>query len=216
MKKSIRIAVATIILVSVLSLCACGNNKVKSETKSLYAQGLEVVQLMTEMTQTQEYIDIAAPDNLKSIIQELADGDYSTPKAVYSIKASEKDLATIAEIKNFDNISNNLKPLILSKIYGSFIARVNSMGGVEDVAVAGLCTAGKTFINEDATGNIIYLYTYDNAVPVAVTFVTGDDNSVSANGTFVMYDEFTCDSVDGIKDFFNYITVEVTEVNPEK
>lgn len=216
MKKSIRIAVATIILVSVLSLCACGNNKVKPETKSLYAQGLEVVQLMTEMTQTQEYIDIAAPDNLKSIIQELADGDYSTPKAVYSIKASEKDLATIAEIKNFDNISDNLKPLILSKICGSFIARVNSMGGVEDVAVAGLCTAGKTFVNEDATGNIIYLYTYDNAVPVAVTFVTGDDNSVSANGTFVMYDEFTCDSADEIKDFFDYITVEVTEVNPEK
>lgn len=216
MKKSIRIAVATIILVSVLSLCACGNNKVKPETKSLYAQGLEVVQLMAEMTQTQEYIDIAAPDNLKSIIQELADGDYSTPKAVYSIKASEKDLATIAEIKNFDNISDNLKPLILSKICGSFIARVNGMGGVEDVAVAGLCTAGKTFVNEDATGNIIYLYTYDNAVPVAVTFVTGDDNSVSANGTFVMYDEFTCDSADEIKDFFDYITVEVTEVNPEK
>lgn len=214
MKKST--GITTTALLSIFALSACGNNKINNETKSLYSHGLEVVQLMTEMTQTQEYIDIVAPDDLKSIIQELADGDYSTPKAVYSIKASEKDLATIAEIKNFDNISDNLKPLILSKIYGSFIARVNSMGGVEDVAVAGLCTAGKTFVNEDATGNIIYLYTYDNAVPVAATFVTGDDNSVSANGTFVMYDEFTCDSVDEIKDFFNYINVEVTEVNPEK
>ncbi|MDE7137081.1 MAG: hypothetical protein K2O29_01290, partial [Ruminococcus sp.] len=62
----------------------------------------------------------------------------------------------------------------------------------------------------------IYLYTYDNTAPIAVTFIKGDDNSVSANGTFIMYDEFTCNSADEIKDFFDYITVEVTEVNPEK
>ena len=96
------------------------------------------------------------------------------------------------------------------------ITRLNSLGGVDDIAVASLCTVGKTFVNENADGNVIYLYTYDNAVPVAVTFITGDDNSVSANGTFVMYDEFTCNSADEIKDSFNYITVEVTEVKPEK
>ncbi|MDE5583933.1 MAG: hypothetical protein K2J08_09535 [Ruminococcus sp.] len=216
MKKAIRTAIATISLVSVLGLSACGNSKSNTETKSLYVQGLEVVQLMTEITQTEEYINAVAPDNIKSIIQELADKDYSTPKAVYSVSASDKELAKIAELSGFDDIPNSLKPFILSKLYGALITRLNSLGGVDDIAVASLCTVGKTFVNENADGNVIYLYTYDNAVPVAVTFITGDDNSVSANGTFVMYDEFTCNSADEIKDFFNYIKVEATEVKPEK
>ena len=50
MKKAIRTAIATISLVSVLGLSACGNSKSNTETKSLYVQGLEVVQLMTEIT----------------------------------------------------------------------------------------------------------------------------------------------------------------------
>ena len=59
----------------------------------------------------------------------------------------------------------------------------------------------------------IYIFIH---ITIAVTFIKGDDNSVSANGTFIMYDEFTCNSADEIKDSFDYITVDVTEVNPEK
>lgn len=210
MKKAIITA-----LVSVLCLSSCGDNS-SPETKSLYAQGLEVVQLMTELTKTEDYINAVATDSLTSAIQELADGDYSTPKAVYSVSASDKELAKLTELKKFDNIPDNLKPFVSSKLCNSLINMINSRGGVEDVAVAGICSAGKTFVNENTTVNIIYLYTYDDAVPVAVAFTTGDDNTVSANGTFVMYDEFTCDSADEIKDFFNYITVEVNEVKPEK
>jgi len=216
MKKSIKTAITAVSLASVLSLSACENNKSIPETKSLYEQGLEVVQLMTEITQNEEYVNVVATDDIKPIIQELANGNYSTPKAVYSIFASDKELEKMAEINGFDNISDNLKPFLLSKICSSLISQINSTGGVENVAVAGLCTAGKTFVNENADENIIYLYTYDDAVPIAVTFITGDDNSVSANGTFVMYDEFTCNSADEIKDFFNYITVEVNEIKPEK
>lgn len=216
MKKAIKTAISTIVLVSVLSLSACGNSQSKPETKSLYAQGMEVVQLMTEIVQSEEYINATATDSLKPTIQELADGNYSKPKAVYSISASDKEIAKLAEFNEFDNISDTLKPFISSKLCNALINIINSRGGVEDIAVAGVCSAGKTFVNENADGNIIYLYTYDDAVPVAVTFITGDDNTVSANGTFVMYDEFNCNSADEIKDFFSYITVEVTEVTPEK
>ena len=48
-----------------------------------------------------------------------------------------------------------------------------------------------------------------------LTFTVGEDGAVSANGVFVLYDEFTCDSADEIKAFFNDIA-EVTEVQPEK
>lgn len=213
MKKST--GITTTALLSILVLSACGNNKINTETKSLYAQGLEVIQLMTEITKS-EYINTVATDDIKSAIQELAHGDYSAPKAVYSIQASDTELEKLTEMNGFDNISDNLKSFLLPKTYSCLISQINGKGGVEDIAVAGICTAGKTFVNENADEKSIYLYTYDNTAPIAVTFIKGDDNSVSANGTFIMYDEFTCNSADEIKDFFDYITVEVTEVNPEK
>ncbi|MDE6678635.1 MAG: hypothetical protein K2K02_06310 [Ruminococcus sp.] len=212
MKKSFKTVIATIALVSVFGLSACGNSKSNPETKSLYTQGLEVVQLMTEIIKTEEYINTIATDSLKPIIQELADGDYSTPKAVYSISASDKELVKLTEFNGFDNIPDNLKPFISSKLHNSLINMINNRGGFEDVAVASICSAGKTFVNENISGNILYLYTYDDAVPIAVAFTTGDDNSVSANGVFVMNDEFSCNSAEEIKDCFSYITVEVKEV----
>lgn len=214
MKKSTEIIISALLAVSVLS--SCGNNKSNTETKSLYAQGLEVVQLMTEITQNEDYLNAASTDDLKPAIKELANGDYSNPKTVYSIRVSDKELEKFAEMSDFDNISDSLKPFISSKLCNALINKINSTGGVEDIVVSGICTAGKTFVNENADEKNIYLYTYDNAMPIAVTFIRGEDNSVSANGTFIMYDEFTCNSADEIKDFFKYITVEVTEVKPEK
>ena len=63
---------------------------------------------------------------------------------------------------------------------------------------------------------MIYLYTYDNAVPAAVTFSVGEDHTISANGIFVLYDKFADGSADEIKSSFSNIKVEVTEVSPEK
>ena len=61
MKKSVRnVLVGLIIvfgLIIVLSLSAC-SNKGNAEAKSLYEQGLEIVRLMSEMTQTEGYVDV--------------------------------------------------------------------------------------------------------------------------------------------------------------
>ncbi len=66
-KKSIRnilIGITVIIAVGMaLSLSACNNNENNAEIKSLYAQGLDVVQLMSEITQTEECVDIFTTSN---------------------------------------------------------------------------------------------------------------------------------------------------------
>lgn len=59
---------------------------------------------------------------------------------------------------------------------------------------------------------MIYLYTYENAFPVAVTFTVGEDGSVSASGIFVLYEEFTCGSAEEIEAFFSDLGVVVNEV----
>lgn len=217
MKKVLKILSAAMILVLVLGLSACKNNESNVETKSLYTQGLEVIQLMFEMTQSEEYIDLCGGSSeIKSVVQNISTGDYTTPKAVYAISISDENLAAIAELNKMDNSSKGLKSFLMQRILGSIMTRINGMGGVDNIAAASICTGGKTFVCENVNENVIYLYTYDNAVPVAVTFTVGEEHAISASGVFVINDKFRDGSADEIKSSFNDITVEVTEVLPEK
>lgn len=224
MKKSMKTVWTTlaviVVLVSVLSLSACGNNESSAETKSLYAQGLEIVKLMSEMTQSEEYVDIfIESSDIKSVVQNISTGDYTTPKAVYAISITDENIAAMAELNNLGNASKGLKSFLTQRVLGSLMTQINGMSGVVNLAASGVCTVGKTFVNENTTENVIYLYTYDNAVPIAVTFIVGEGQAISASGVFVMYDWFTCGSADEIKSFFSVfsdIIVEVTEVLPEK
>lgn len=220
-KKVLKIVSAAMILVLVLNLSACKNNESRAETKSLYAQGLEVVQLMHETTQSKEYIDFCSGSSeVKDLIENISTGDYIAPKAVYAISVSEENLSAMAELNHLDNPSKELKSYLMRRTLGSLVMQINGMGGTgsiaANIAAAGICTAGKTFVHENVNEDVIYLYTYDNAVPAAVTFSVGEDHTISANGIFVLYDKFADGSADEIKSSFSNIKVEVTEVSPEK
>ncbi len=201
-----------------LGLGACNNNSSGGETKSLYSQGLELVGMMSELTKSEDYVNVYTPnEDIKNIIAEIGNNDYSVaPKAVYSISISEDDLAALSELNGINNLSDELKDVLSRKTLGAVITQINGMSGVDNLAAASLCTVGKTFVNENVTEDTIYLYTYENALPVAVTFAVGDDFSVSANGVFVMYEDFTCSSAAEIENFFSEIAVEAKEVAPEK
>ncbi len=198
-----------------LSLSACSNSKDSAKTKSLYAQGLDIVQLMSEIAQTEECVDILTASNgLKNIAQSIGAGDYSAPKVVYAISIADESLAALAELSNLNHVSNDVKAFLRKRALGALMTQINSKSGVESLAVSSVLAAGKTFVNENATEDVIYLYTYENALPVAVTFTTGEDQTVSASGAFIMYDGFPCGSADEIRSFFSHITVDVSEVPP--
>ncbi len=207
MKKTIKIVTSMMILILILNLSACGNNGDKKVTQYLQAQGLEKIQLMSEMTRSEECLDLVYTGNGKvlSVVQDISTGDYTTPKTVYAISTTEiESLATVG-LNNLDNVSEGLKSYITRKALGSLVTQINSYSGVEILAATSVCTVGKTFVNENTNEDVIYLYTFDNAVPVAVTFIVGEDNAISASGAFIMNDKFTCGSVDEIKSFFSDI-----------
>lgn len=210
--------VAITALAMVLSLSACSNNKNSAETSSsLYAQGLQIVQLMAEMTETEEYIELYTGSNeIKRVIQNISRGDYVTPKAVYAISVTNENLAAMVELDNLNNPSEELKNFLMQRVFVSLMTQLNGMSGVDNLAAASVCTVSKAFVAENVTDDVIYLYTYENALPVAVTFTVGENQAVAANGVFVMYDEFTCNSAEEIKAFFSELEVKVTEVKPEK
>ncbi len=225
------LVIVTLILVFNLSACkkhennANGSNVNTSsrEQKSLYAQGLEIVHLMSEMTQSEVYAATYTDnDDIKAIIQNISTGDYQAPKVVYEIAVSDENFAAMTDLYDLSKISERLKPVLQQKMLIALMTQVNSMGGVENLAAVSMCTAQKTFVNETADTNVIYLYVFENAVPVAVTFIIGENHAISANGTFVIYENFACDSADEVKAFFDDrlffggTSVNVTEISAEQ
>ena len=121
----------------------------------------------------------------------------------------------MAELSDLEGVSEELKNYLTQRVIASLMSQINAMSGVENLAASSVCTVGKTFVSENATENVIYIYTYEGTAPVAVTFTLGEDHSVSATGTFILYDGFTCGSAEEIRGIFGDITVNVTEVTPE-
>ena len=206
-----------LVLVIILGLAACGAVKEVQESKSLYAHGLEVVSMLSEMTRSESFIGIyTANSEIKDIILALGDHSYETPDAVYSITVTEDTLMGMAELSNLEGASEELKNYLTQRVMASLMSQINAMSGVENLAASSVCTVGKTFVSENATENVIYIYVYEGTAPVAVTFTLGEDHTVSATGTFIFYNGFTCGSAEEIESAFSDIAVNVTEVTPEK
>ncbi len=210
MKKCLSVVLTLVMLVSV---SACGNGS-KGSGKTLYEQGLEVASLMVEATRTEKYVEIySSSSELGKMIKEIGEGDYETLEAVYAITIDDEKFRGILEVDNYNEISERLQAALRNRMFGSLITQINGMGGTEELAVSSICTHGKTFVDDSITDNTIYLYVYEDALPIAVTFTVGEGGAVSASGTFIMYDGFSCGSVEEVEESFRAFDVEVSEID---
>lgn len=204
------------VLAMAVSLLACGGAGTTGSAasdKSLYEQGLEVISLMAEAASSEEYVGAYTGNpEIMGIIQNVGAGDYTTPKAVYSISVNEEILLAMLGLENLDGISAELKDTLLSRTFSSLITQINGYAGVNNLAASGVLTLGKTFVDSSLTEDAIYIYTYENALPVAVTFSVGENGAVSAGGNFIMYEDFACGSVAEVQEFFSEFGAVVNEV----
>lgn len=216
MRKKLAALVLAVLCLTAAAGAAAG--KRDAETPSLYDRGLEVVQVLSEMAGSEEYVDAFASDSdIKSILQDIG-GGYSAPKAVYALSVADAEMEQLVALigLELDDVSDELKAFLMQRMLGSLTTRANSLDGAQTLAAASICTYAKTFVDESAEGDVVYLYTYDGAAPVAVTFTIGEDHTVTASGVFVLCDDFASGSAEEIADFFDYITVDVAEVQPEE
>ena len=212
MKRSFAILLSVIML---LSLCACGETaSTKEAEKSLYEHGLDVIAVMSEMTQLESYVETyTGSGEIKEAVKSIGEGDYTIPKAVYAITASAEQIAAYADVDALEGASDALQKTMENKFIVALISQVNGRAGAMNLAAASVCTAGKTFVTDEISESVIYLYTYENGRPISVNFTCGDDSTLSASCTFMMYDEFPCDSMEEIEEFFREVGASVKNVS---
>ncbi len=178
-----------------------------AKTQSLYAHGMDVIHLMAEMVGSEGYVNLfTANTEIREIVDQLAEGDYTEPEAVYVLTVPEESLTSMAELSTLENASDALKQYLKQRMTASLVSQINGRSGAVKLAAASVCTAGKTFVHDQAQ-DAIYLYVFENASPVAVTFATGEDQTVSASGMFVLYEDFPCGSAEEIEAFFEEVEV---------
>mgnify|MGYP003299515782 CR=1 FL=1 len=206
---------ALAVFVMTVSLCACGGEGASGSgvSKSLYEQGMGVISLMAEAAQTEEYVaSYTGNPEIMEIIQSIGSGDYVAPKAVYSLTVSHENLLATLGLGSLDGISVELKNNLLKKTIGSLTTQINGYAGVNRLAASNVLTMGTSFVDDTLAEDVIYIYTFENAFPVAVTFTVGENGAVSAGGNFILYEEFTCSSVVEVQEFFSEFGAEVAEV----
>lgn len=200
---------------------ACINPKEQKEKEvSLYERGLEIISLMKEMAGNDEFTSLFTVDTeVRSILQEAGQGDFSQPATVYRIRFPKAGLLAFlldsaeADLKELSpSLQKSLEAKALSSVFNQITAR---FGGNNALAASSICVAERVFVYEEMEENEIYLYTYENAVPAAVIFLKGENGAVSAAGSFVFYDSSKADTFE--KDIIGLLTVfganieEITE-----
>ncbi len=179
-------------------LAGCGKTKVE---KSLYEQGLELISLMKEMVENEAYSSMyTGNDEMLEMILNIGKGDYSKEKSVYRIAIDEEEFQSMPETSiMFEGMSERVKEYVIARAYAGIPSRINSTVSSNALAIASICNAGKSFVSDEIDGNSIYLYIYENAMPVMVTFIEGEDGAVSASGYFIFNEEFSNDNIDEMK-----------------
>lgn len=199
------------VLASVL-LTSCGVTE--SELPSLEVRGMQIVSMLEEIAESEEYLSIYSSDaELLDIIHTFAEGDHSDPKTIYRLTLSEETVKSLCGTDILTSLSPELQTFLEGRVQASVINIANARGGSTALAAASICTAGKTFVSDEITADTIYLYTFENAVPVAVSFTVGEGNTISASGTFLIAEELNTGSPESIIEFFSEIDLSVEVVS---
>ena len=194
-------------------LSSCGVTE--SELPSLEVRGMQIVSMLEEIAESEEYLSIYSADpELLNIIATFAEGDHSDPATIYRLTLSEENVKSLCGTDVLTSLSPKLQDFLEGRVQASIINIANARGGSTALAATSICTAGRTFVSDEISSDTIYLYTFEDAVPVAVSFTVGESNTVTATGTFLIAEELNTDSPESIREFFGELdlTVEVVSV----
>ena len=204
--------ILTACLASLMLLSSC--RVTDSELPSLEVRGMQIISMLEEIAESEDYLSIYSFDKeLLNIIDTFAAGDHSDPKTIYRLTLSEESVKSLCGTDILTSLSPELQSFLESRVQASVINIANARGGSTALAATSICTAGKTFVSDEITADTIYLYTFENAVPVAVSFTVGEGHTVSASGTFLIAEELNTDSPESVREFFNEIDLTVELVS---
>ncbi|MBQ9609419.1 MAG: hypothetical protein IJV15_08255 [Lachnospiraceae bacterium] len=217
-KRKTVIALFYICIIVFVSACNTSEKESVTDDVQFYEEGLNVVRLMDEKLHNEKIVSYMLTDNLKdtTYYSKLINADYSEPAGIYTVElpTGMVDLAAIAGISSGFSISDagemseELKESLSYQAAASYITILMSRySGVEALALSASLNTKYLFVDTSLEGkNMMCIYIYKDAYPIAVTFSVGKDGAVEAEGKFIIIDDFKTESVEDIENsLFGFI-----------
>lgn len=196
-----------------LSAGVCMSQAEGAGEDTLYEKGKEIAELVIDAVRSEDYVNLySASEDVSNLLKEVGMAEYGEPEAVYEVTVSDESYKIMDEAEDLNNLSKELKRMVKNKFLTSMVHQVNGYSGPTELTAASICSVGKALWAPEITENNICIYTYDDGKPIAVTFILGDDGTVSANGIIILNDDFQHDSVEEIEEAFADFQAEVTQI----
>lgn len=214
-KKSIVLYLGLLIMIN-CSLCFAKDKNTESD-KLLYQQGLSMISIMDEMASNKAWISAFSKiDVFQNITSDMSKIEHKNIKSVYKINITEDINYYLIEPNEVKKLSEELRIYLLNILQNSVITDINAFGGADNLFASSICSYEKTFVSRETKESVIFLYTFEKAVPVIISFVVGDNNTVSATASFILTKDFNIDNVQDVQKYFYDYSPQIEVLNLPK
>jgi len=171
-----------------VGLTACGS----TAESDLLDTGREMVAVMKEMLGSEAYAAMLGATTLGDLQEQVDTHDYDSPVAVYRIDPPDAEtLLTYVggtdATEHWGDLSDTLKEQLKNRLsFSNIISVLNGRAGSKQVAFASLYLATKQDASLKVERSVVYLFTFEEGTPIAVTF---NEGSVSGQFLFLEAEE---------------------------
>lgn len=177
--------ITALVLVMLLGGCAQGSTDVYT---TLAQKGLTMTTAMDELVSSEAFRNsVGTSQELNDVIGNMGKADYTKPKAVYrvTLPASAAADMLLKTANAESSVSSSVKVWLSNRIYTTFPTQLAAKSGALTLAATASCAYSSTFVLDGVTEPILLVYQYDGAYCPIVTFIPGQDASISASACFV-------------------------------
>ena len=187
------------------------SKKENAKENKLIEQGLKLTSLIKEKAGSKEYIAMffGPQSQLTEFLPDLTSADYTTPSAVHCLSGDFTQISTLlmSEVQeaDFSSLSEIMDKDISQRILSVIPNMWNSMSsGPSGIAMANVLSSSSVFVCKELKEDCMYIFSFGEAYPVAVSFLCGEDGAVLAKASLVL-DE----------DFMSSLEEMLSEISPE-
>lgn len=164
------------------------------------AKGLELITQMDKAAESESYRQLmSGSDELNQIVEDIAGGDYSIPKAVYKTSVAEGEALKAFSGLAIDELPEEIRSSVDKKLMASIPSQINAAEGVNMIAATSVLTTSDVVLLDNIDGNQLYVFIYDD-ITAMVSYIPYEDGIVYASANFVKLDNI--ESSDDLTDWF--------------
>ncbi len=191
-----------IVIASLLTTSCSSKNSV-----SLYQKGLELTNKMDTLAESEDYITlISMSTEMKELIKEIGDSDYSNPKTVYEIDGIDTAFMELLTQQTEVTLNKEIENIAKIRFSTAIASQINAQKGSMYLATSSCITLSDNFILKGLEQQKTYLFIYEDGYNSIVTFIPYAENIVGATANIVINESLSqVESTEEVIDFFENV-----------